>query len=308
MMRSPLFHVRTLIRAAVVLMLTLLIGVAGSSVFPAASSAISLTPEQAYRLENGQMTAHEYLSLDSAQRYANPYTVTPSAAPYYGYASQAADCNQLAAQCAQQQQDESAMPYWQYSYQLASNACATYQQYCSGSQIAPMASPQTSCQVSSCANGNACPTGTTCVGYPSYACVVNSCLQPTQAPQTPYGYPSYPVSQPTYRYRPTSSWWQPIIIPPAPALPTITPAPALPTITPAPALPTITPAPPISTQPAGTYDPSACVCSQIYQPVCATNGITYPNSCYARCAGQTVLGQGTCQATAQDLPYSLRTQ
>lgn len=31
---------------------------------------------------------------------------------------------------------------------------------------------------------------------------------------------------------------------------------------------------------------SRCICLDIYRPVLCPNGITYPNSCYAGCAGQ----------------------
>lgn len=32
--------------------------------------------------------------------------------------------------------------------------------------------------------------------------------------------------------------------------------------------------------------PARCICLDIYRPVLCPNGITYPNSCYASCAGQ----------------------
>lgn len=38
----------------------------------------------------------------------------------------------------------------------------------------------------------------------------------------------------------------------------------------------------------------ACVCIEIYQPVCGCNGKTYGNDCMARCAGITEFTQGEC--------------
>jgi hypothetical protein len=37
----------------------------------------------------------------------------------------------------------------------------------------------------------------------------------------------------------------------------------------------------------------ACVCPQIYLPVCA-QGVTYPSECQARCANATISFNGVC--------------
>jgi len=37
-----------------------------------------------------------------------------------------------------------------------------------------------------------------------------------------------------------------------------------------------------------------CFCTTNYNPVCA-NGVTYPNECFAECAGKTSFSQGECQ-------------
>lgn len=38
-----------------------------------------------------------------------------------------------------------------------------------------------------------------------------------------------------------------------------------------------------------------CVCIEIYQPVCGSNGNTYSNSCFAECDGITNYTEGACE-------------
>jgi len=33
--------------------------------------------------------------------------------------------------------------------------------------------------------------------------------------------------------------------------------------------------------------PRPCICLDVYAPVTCSNGVTYPNACYASCAGAT---------------------
>lgn len=42
----------------------------------------------------------------------------------------------------------------------------------------------------------------------------------------------------------------------------------------------------MAVQTASAVLPGRCICLDVYRPVLCPNGITYPNSCYASCAGQ----------------------
>jgi Kazal-type serine protease inhibitor domain len=38
----------------------------------------------------------------------------------------------------------------------------------------------------------------------------------------------------------------------------------------------------------------SCPCPRIFQQVCASNGVTYDNSCLAACAGSVIVADGPC--------------
>lgn len=259
------------------------------------------------------MTAEEYRRIRSTRSTAPTYTPTPV------IATNTNDCEQAAAVCLQERR-------FPMSRDTDLSACIYYDRYCNDQTVTPISYEPIECRnEGTCAYGNSCPHGTSCTGYPDYTCLTDACFQLRLYQQPIYSHVTY---------QDDDSWWQPIIIPPAPPLPgitpspgipaitpspgipsitpapgipAITPAPPIPGITPAPSIPAITPAPPIPTDPV-TYepDPASCVCYQIYDPVCARNGVTYPNDCYARCAGQDILVRGTCQVTLNDQGSFLR--
>lgn len=41
-----------------------------------------------------------------------------------------------------------------------------------------------------------------------------------------------------------------------------------------------------------------CICPDVYAPVCGVNGVTYSNSCRARCAGVAIAHNGACGSTS----------
>ncbi|MAI78807.1 MAG: hypothetical protein CL917_07705 [Deltaproteobacteria bacterium] len=53
----------------------------------------------------------------------------------------------------------------------------------------------------------------------------------------------------------------------------------------------------------GTCEDIPEICIEIYEPVCACDGVTYSNFCVAHSAGLNVDHQGECEVTTQAVPF-----
>lgn len=49
---------------------------------------------------------------------------------------------------------------------------------------------------------------------------------------------------------------------------------------------------------------AAVTCLAIFQPVCSTDGIIYPNECLADCSGAEVAYEGECEGTIENMKRS----
>lgn len=59
--------------------------------------------------------------------------------------------------------------------------------------------------------------------------------------------------------------------------------------------------------PISTSQAPEVVCSALYSPVCGEDGVTYPNSCEANLAGQSVYTDGVCKPTTPTPTIQIQT-